>query len=408
MNQPLEAFTLAIQTGDDEQRRTIAGELGRHGRAGDPRVIPILLSLLGDQGFGVNEAAIDALQSIGASALPALVSLLGDRNMPWEERRAAAEVLGHIGTPRAGHAIATVLLDETEPLMLRRLVAAPLGWIKTDEAFEALVTVLSDPTVPALIRAQATAGLGNMRDTRAFEPLAAVLGQEDVRFMTPERKRELQRLRERPASTPANTGDWLREMIARVERGHSLHDGVLHALRELHDPRTVDLLLPMLGIDDEELQVAVAAAIGSVGEPALLPLLEALRSDDGRTRTGAATALGFQESARATRPLTALLLHDPDVRARRAAANSLGFIKDEQVAASLIEGLRDEDVYVRLASAQALYQRALTGSADVAALPELRSVAEHDQSAIHGSYPVREAAARAIREILRGSGGGGV
>lgn len=408
MNQPLETLIQALETGNDERRRTIAGELARRGLAGDLRVIPVLLSLLGDSGFGIDEAAIDALQSVGLPALPALISLLGDRNMPWEERRSAAEVLGHTGSPLAAHAIAAVLLDETEPLMLRRLVAAPLGWIRTDEAFAALVTVLTDPAGSPLIRAQAAAGLGTMRDPRAFEPLAAVLGQEDVRFMTPESDRELGRLRERLTSTPADTGDWLKEMIARLQRGRSLHDEVLRALRELHDPRTVLLLLPLLGTADAELRGTVAAAIGSVGEPALPPLLEALRSDDGRTRTGAATALGFEENARATGPLAEMLLHDPDARARRAAAESLGFIKDERVAVPLIEGLRDEDVYVRLASAQALYHRALTGSADDAALPALRSVAEHDQGAIHGSYPVREAAARAIKEIARGGTSGGV
>lgn len=285
--------------------------------------------------------------------------------------------------------------------MLRRLVARYLGRIRTDEAFEALAAVVADPAVAPMIRTEAAAGLGEMRDPRAFEPLTAVLRQEDIRFVTPEMERELQRLREMRTSAPSPMAEQLTDMINRSESGRSLHDYMLEALRELHDPRTVDLLFAELGTEDEEHQGAIAAAIGDAGDMAIAPLLAALGSKDGRVRTGAALALGYAKEPRAIDPLTAMLLHDPDVGARRAAASSLGFIEDERVAGPLIEGLRDEDLRVRQSSAFGLYSRALVGHADSQALPPLEWVAEHDAGTIYGHHAVRDVAARAIKEIRR-------
>lgn len=401
MDQTLETLTQALKIGDAQQRREIAGELGRRGKAGDLRVIPILIDLLHDEGSYVDEAASDALWSIGAPAVPALSDLLNDRDLPWLPRQWAARTFMYIGDPRAAGPMAAVVLNETEDPALRRIVAGYLGNIKTGDAFDALVAAMTDPGIALDVRVAAIRGLGEMRDSRAFEPLAALLRQEDIRFMPLEMERELRRIRAMQASASSSEAEQMADMIKRAEPGRSLHNEILTALRYLHDPRTIDLAFDDLRSDDDDRQGAAAAAIGDVGEPAIDPLLSALRSDNPRLRAGAALALGYAEDPRATKPLAAILLGDPAVGARRAAAFSLGFIKDDRVAAALISGLRDEDMLVRQNSVHGLYSRASTGHADLDALPALEWIAGHDPGTIYGKYPVREAATRAIREIRR-------
>lgn len=81
-NEPLDMLTHALGSGDAQQRQAIVAALGRRGRAGDLRVIPILISLLYDEGSYIDEAASDALGSVGAAAVPALTDLLRDRRAP--------------------------------------------------------------------------------------------------------------------------------------------------------------------------------------------------------------------------------------------------------------------------------------------------------------------------------------
>jgi HEAT repeat protein len=118
----------------------------------------------------------------------------------------------------------------------------------------------------------------------------------------------------------------------------------------------------------------VAAALVTIGAPAVEPLIAALTHRRLRVRQQAARALGRIGDARAVEPLIAAL-GDRVARVRRAAAEALERVGDARAAEPLIARLTDErDGDVRRAAARAL--AALAGREPVvrlrAALPPLR------------------------------------
>lgn len=100
------------------------------------------------------------------------------------------------------------------------------------------------------------------------------------------------------------------------------------------------------------------AALGEIGEPAVEPLIRALKDDLPRVRKLAVVALGNIADPRAIEPLAALL-DDPDKRPRMAAALALGQFRDERAVAHLSQALLNPSVVsgendVREAAGQAL------------------------------------------------------
>jgi len=91
-----------------------------------------------------------------------------------------------------------------------------------------------------------------------------------------------------------------------------------------------------------------AKALGKIGEPALEPLIKALKDKDWRVRCGAASALGEMGHRAAIQPLTETLLGDEEGEVRWKAARALSRMKwlleDTE---PLIEAIRDEDWRVR-------------------------------------------------------------
>ncbi len=82
-----------------------------------------------------------------------------------------------------------------------------------------------------------------------------------------------------------------------------------------------------------------AVALGSIGGPAVEPLLRSLQDKAAANRDKAALALGGTKDARAVLPLIDALA-DKDARVRAEAASALGSLKDLRAVPPLIAALR--------------------------------------------------------------------
>jgi HEAT repeat protein len=94
-------------------------------------------------------------------------------------------------------------------------------------------------------------------------------------------------------------------------------------------------------------------ALQRIGEPAVEPLIQALKDKDKVIRFGAADALGRIGDARAVEPLIQAL-KDEDYTVRAWAALNLGRIGDAKAVEPLTEALKDENDNVRHYAAEAL------------------------------------------------------
>jgi HEAT repeat protein len=105
---------------------------------------------------------------------------------------------------------------------------------------------------------------------------------------------------------------------------------------------------------------ALTKALASIGQPAVVPLLKALESEDKEGRRLAAQVLGWIKDPRAVEPLMQKL-EDNRSDVRQAAALALGTIGDPRAIGALIKAADGRDMETRRAAAEAL---GLLGSSD--------------------------------------------
>ena len=132
---------------------------------------------------------------------------------------------------------------------------------------------------------------------------------------------------------------------------------------------------------------SAAASLIHAGEPALVPLIEALDDAKYVVRQSAAMALGDMGDRRAVEGLIARLGDESEV-VRQAAAVSLGKLGAQEAVEPLIRAVGDESEVVRKAAVNGL---GMIG--DPRALPALKRAAEEDTEA------VAERARAVIQEI---------
>jgi hypothetical protein len=114
----------------------------------------------------------------------------------------------------------------------------------------------------------------------------------------------------------------------------------------------------LLGTPDATVRARSAWALGRVGGPqAVLALVAATRDQAPEVRVQAVYALGSVEAARAIPTLGDLLLRDPAVLVRRAAARTLGTLPDAAAVSALSAATQDGDTLVRREVASALRRR---------------------------------------------------
>ena len=166
------------------------------------------------------------------------------------------------------------------------------------------------------VRGEAVAALGKIGDSRAVEPLIRALKDEE----------------------------WL------------VRDRASEALGEIGDARAAQPLIQALKCEkyeDEYVRNTAVAALRKIGEPAVQPLIQALKDKDKDVREGAAKALGRIGDFRAVDPLIEAL-KDEVRTVRLAAAGALTKMEDARAVEPLTQALNDKSSEVRKKALQAL------------------------------------------------------
>lgn len=183
-----------------------------------------------------------------------------------------------------------------------------------------------------------------------------------------------------------------------IKTAHSyVRSGIVIALGELGDKRSIPLLVKAIKDPDTSVSHLAARALVEIGDSqSVEPLIGLLTYKKAYIRANAAYALGLLKDIRAIEPLIEILQNDSDefVRAE-GAASSLGYLKDTRAVEPLILALKDESSRVRFFSAIAL-----GWLKDSRAIPALQWAFENDKGEIRlGDSTVKDAAKDSIEKI---------
>jgi hypothetical protein len=131
-------------------------------------------------------------------------------------------------------------------------------------------------------------------------------------------------------------------------------DMVYGGVNWLQPVEDVPRLIRALQARDLKSWLEATLTLTYIGQPAVEPLIAALKDKDSRIRNGAAAVLGMIKDTRAVQPLLDALKTDEEPDVRRACALSLGEINDESVVESLMLLLNDKEPSVQKNAAYAL------------------------------------------------------
>jgi HEAT repeat protein len=203
-------------------------------------VVTEQINLLKDHRTYIRVGAVQKLAELrDPRAIEPLIAALKDwdSNVRWGAENALAKT----GAPAVEPLIAA--MKDPDP-QVRSFAAIALGEIPDSREFEPFLAALSD--TDSQVRGWAAVGLGKTRDPRAFDPLMAMM--EDSK----------------------NDLDL---------RGHAAS-----GLSALGDPRAIAPLIDALGHPYAIRQDSVEGALQGYGQAAVEPLLDALKSPNGKFR----------------------------------------------------------------------------------------------------------------------------
>jgi HEAT repeat protein len=268
---------------------------------------------------------------------PELIASLGDPSP--EVARAAIGRLVELEGPRAADPLRARLLDAD--LYLVADFANALKRIGASGVVELATTALGDERYSR--RLAAVRALGALGDKRAAAQLRIALG-DDVAGV---RAAALDALAQVGDGTEvgADCARLLSDPVAHVRIA-----AVRSVTRLVTHPGTP--LAPAAADQDRLVRLEVARHVAGLPEDAAKVLLA---DPDIRVREAAARAAGPRELG----ALSVLLTDDPAPDVRRASAHALGAMRDQRVADVLVPGLEDPDALVRAAVLRAL-ERLLT------------------------------------------------
>jgi HEAT repeat protein len=293
-------FVRLLRSRSPERRYGAAVALGRRG---DPASIPALKEALSDPDPGVRWMALEALGAIGNPALPVLIDLLGsdDIDLRW----GAVVALGEIGDPRAVGPLARALEDRDRYVRTRAALAlAAIG----ASALPSLAAAAGHQD--AGVRWAAALALGKIGSPECIPPLSVLVADPDpgVRWKAAE------------------------------------------ALGAVGGEAAVIPLVGALEDRDEEVCEVATASLAAIGEPALGPLIDALKTKE--RWFGAVATL--REMGAVAVPALRSALSRKNRWVRIGAAMVLAEEGDRQGTDSLIAALSDPDPDVREAAREIL------------------------------------------------------
>jgi len=124
-------------------------------------------------------------------------------------------------------------------------------------------------------------------------------------------------------------------------------------LGETKDKRIIEPLILVLNDENHQVRFKAAESLGGMGEPAVEPLIKALKECEGESKRFVTFALKKIGDANVVDHLIQSL-NDEDWGVRKVAARSLGELGDKRAVEPLFEALNDEDWGVQLAALRSL------------------------------------------------------
>ena len=224
----------------------------------------------------------------------------------WGIREDAAIALGESRDPRGVNPLIEALRDSDRAV--KTAATSALTAIGAPAVVD-LSYCLQDPDLS--VQEAAASILSTIADERALEPLQSALLSQD----------------------------WVVRMHA------------ARAVGRLGNPGSVETLVLLLQDKVPAVRDEAIAALVSMGDSAVEPLVAALDDQDWRVRLRATEALCVLKSPTAVEPLGALLQHDPDTAVRQEAARALGQIGDGAAVDVLLGVVEEPRLQVRVIEA---------------------------------------------------------
>ena len=277
------------------------------GKIGDERAIPILVIVMKkatysrsigryaafyQRDYKVNDAAADALVSIGRASIPPLIEIIesfDDEHI----RSKAAESLGNLGGKEAKNALIGALKDKKDTVRVE--VVKALGKISDEQSISALTEYLVKLTdkKSSYYTARILGNIGNIRAVPALEE-ALYSENSEVRVASAEALVKINKKKFMPILLNA-----LKE-----EEEEDSRRAAAYALVQLGDERSVPALIDSLKDKGTYVRTNAANALGKIGDKRAVPaLIEALKDEKPPVRSSAAKALGELGDQRAITPL---------------------------------------------------------------------------------------------------------
>jgi HEAT repeat protein len=277
-----------------------------------PKEVETLIKKLSSRHW---EVPARKLAKMGEPVVQSLIDTVnGKTGNRWIAER-AAYALGGIDSKRGRDALIAVMRNPGAHVRVRGAAAEALGFIKSKAAVEPLLEVVTGKTVyPRGVRWNALRGLDRLGTQKAVDAFIGVLMGNDRWYFK---------------STAA--------------RG----------LGKIKSPKSIQALIHVFNDNNWKVWEEAGNALVQMGEPAVEPLIRALKSPHTRTRRKAAWTLGIIKSEKAVYPLINVL-GDKEWLVREEAAVALSRINSPKALEPLKDAARSKVSEVREAAAWVL------------------------------------------------------
>ena len=426
-----EAMPHLIEALNDKYSAVRAQSAKVLGKLKNRAAVDRLINTLNDHDRTVREAAAVALGELhDERAIDPLIEAMNDNNQ--KVRRAVLMSLKQYDDPRIADVLLGVLHDSSEPLILRGAAITP-----DERAIETLILFLEEPDKN--IPVYAANALGMIRDKRAVEPLIKIFQSEADGFMKVRGGTESTRAADVSGSMKYRGNTQLMraaaEALGRIggEEAISVLSAVvdtsgndflkstaIKALGLTRDERAIPVLSKMLSDENLGVRMSSISAIGEIGDPAALNVLEPVLNSDARSDVKYKTieAIAKTDDPISWQIITDFINNSPDDVAISNSLLILGKSKDEKMlnlilstcgkkrryfgqamtvlkavdesdlTGTLLRHLKEEDVYVKRCTLSLL-----GNYGDKSAIKPLKMYLDHDD------LYVRSSAREAIRLI---------